>query len=151
VVLLPVSGFAQEATLAGTVSDSSGAVLPGVAVSAVHEATGNTIESVTDERGSYRLPARIGSYRITAQLPGFTIVTRTGIELLVGQTVVVNLAMSLSSIQETVTVSGEAPIIDITSSRPSGVVTTTQMEAIPVNGRNFLGLVLLAPGSQATP
>jgi hypothetical protein len=149
VALLPVSGFAQEATLAGTVSDSSGAVLPGVAISAVHEATGNTIESVTDERGSYRLPARIGSYRLTAQLPGFTIVTRTGIDLLIGQTVTVNLVMSLSSIQETVTVSGEAPLIDITSSRPSGVVTTTQMEEIPVNGRNFLGLVLLAPGSQA--
>ena len=149
VVLLPVSGFAQEATLAGTVSDSSGAVLPGVAIRAVHEATGTTIENVTDEGGSYRLPARIGGYRITAVLSGFATVTRTGIELAVGQTVVVNLVMPLSSLEESVTVSGEAPLIDVTSSRPSGVVTTTQMEEIPVNGRNFLGLVLLAPGSQA--
>jgi len=148
-VLMPISGFAQEATLAGTVSDSSGGVLPGVAISAVHEATGNTIETVTDEGGSYRLPARIGGYRITAVLSGFATVTRTGIQLSVGQTVVVDLVMPLSSLQESVTVSGEAPLIDITSSRPSGVVTRTQMEEIPVNGRNFLGLVLLAPGSQA--
>jgi len=149
VVLLPVSGFAQEATLAGTVSDSSGAVLPGVAIGAVHEATGTTIETVTDAGGSYRLPARIGAYRITAVLSGFATVTRTGIQLAVGQTLVLNLVMPLSTLEESVTVSGEAPLIDVTSSRPSGVVTTTQMEELPVNGRNFLGLVLLAPGSQA--
>ena len=107
VIALPVSGFAQEATLAGTVSDSSGAVLPGVTIRAVHEATGNTIESVTDARGAYRLPARIGALpddrRVSTDLRP---ITRTGIELAVGQTVVVNLEMALSSLQETVTVAG---------------------------------------------
>jgi hypothetical protein len=146
---LPVSGFAQEATLAGTISDSSGAVLPGVAIRAVHEATGNTIENVTDDRGSYRLPARIGSYRITAVLSGFATVTRTGVELSVGQTFVLNLVMSISSLEESVTVEAGAPLIDTTSSRPSGVVSKLQMEEIPVNGRNFLDLTVLAPGSQA--
>jgi len=149
IVALPVSGFAQEASLAGTITDSSGAVLPGVAVRIVNEATGNTSESVSDARGTYRLPARIGRYRISADLDGFTPIRRTGIDLSVGQTVVVNLEMSLSSVQETVTVQGSSPLVDVSSSRPSGVVSTKQMEEIPVNGRNFLDLTILAPGSQA--
>ena len=149
IVALPVTGFAQEASLAGTITDSSGAVLPGVAIRIVNEATGNTSESVSDARGTYRLPARIGRYRISADLDGFTPIRRTGIDLSVGQTVVVNLEMSLSSVQETVTVQGSSPLVDISSSRPSGVVSTKQMEEIPVNGRNFLDLTILAPGSQA--
>ena len=149
IVALPVTGFAQEASLAGTITDSSGAVLPGVAVRIVNEATGNMSESVSDARGTYRLPARIGRYRISADLDGFTPIRRTGIDLSVGQTVVVNLEMSLSSVQETVTVQGTSPLVDVSSSRPSGVVSTKQMEEIPVNGRNFLDLTILAPGSQA--
>ena len=70
-LLLPISGaaYAQEATLNGTVTDSTGGVLPGVTVQAVHEATGNTFETVTDGRGAFRVPVRIGTFRITVQLP----------------------------------------------------------------------------------
>ena len=60
--------------LSGTVTDSTGAVLPGVTVTAVHEATGNRFVGVTDERGVYRIPARVGAYQITAELQGFTTV-----------------------------------------------------------------------------
>ena len=69
VLLLPAGVYAQEATIAGTVSDSSGGVLPGVTVTAVSESTGFTLEAVTDERGMFRMPARIGNYRVTA-VPG---------------------------------------------------------------------------------
>ena len=148
-VALPVIGFAQETTLTGVVTDSSGAVVPGVTVRAVHEATGTTVEGVTDGRGSYRLPTRIGLYRLTTELAGFTSVTRSGVELAVGQTAVVNLQISVSALQEAVTVTAEAPLVDISRSRPSGVVGTKQMEELPVNGRNFLDLTVLAPGSQA--
>ena len=148
-VALPVTGFAQETTLTGTVTDSSGAVVPGVTVRAVHEATGTTVEGVSDGRGSYRLPTRIGLYRLTTELPGFTSVTRSGVELAVGQTVVVNLQISVSALQEAVTVTAEAPLVDVSRSRPSGVVGTKQIEELPVNGRNFLDLTVLAPGSQA--
>ena len=68
---------AQEATLSGTVTDSTGAVLPGVTVRAVHEATGNSFEAVTDERGGFRVAVRVGAYRLTAELSGFATVTRT--------------------------------------------------------------------------
>ena len=83
----PAIGVAQEATIAGTVKDSTGGVLPGVAVRAVHEATGTQFEAFTDERGSFRIPVRIGVYRMTAELTGFATVQQMGLEVLVGQQV----------------------------------------------------------------
>src|SRR6266487_4694992 len=90
ILMLPARLYAQEATLTGTVSDSTGGVLPGVTVTALHEATGNTFIAVTDQRGAFRLPVRTGAIRITMELSGFATATRT-IELLLGQTAVVNL------------------------------------------------------------
>ena len=65
---VPVIAYAQEAVLTGTITDSTGAVLPGVTVTAVHEATGNRFVAVTDERGTYRIPARVGAYQLVAEL-----------------------------------------------------------------------------------
>src|SRR6266545_4780682 len=84
IVTLPVTAYAQEATVIGTVTDSTGGVLPGVTVTALHGASGNTFEAVTDERGTYRIAARAGVYRVTAALPGFSTITRSGLEVLVG-------------------------------------------------------------------
>ena len=75
----------RELRLAGTVKDSSGAVLPGVTVTAVHEASGNTFVAVTDQAGAFRLLMRTGSYRVTVELAGFATVVRTA-NLLLGQT-----------------------------------------------------------------
>src|SRR5687768_8734145 len=68
VLAMPVLAIAQEATITGTVSDSTGAVLPSVTVTAVNDATGNTFEGVTDERGIYRISARVGTYTVRASL-----------------------------------------------------------------------------------
>ena len=122
-------------------------MLPGVTVTALHEATGNTFVVVTDARGDYRVPVRIGSYRITAELSGFTTVART-VQLLVSQTVVVNLQLAPSTVQETVTVTGEAPLIDTTSSTRGGNIDPRQMQELPINGRNWMDLSLLAPGAR---
>jgi hypothetical protein len=142
--------MAQEAVLSGTVVDSTGGVLPGVTVRAVHEATGNTFEAVTDERGFFRIPARIGGYQITTELAGFTTVTRSGVQLLVGQTVVLNLQMSPSALQESVTVTGEAPLLDTSQSVVGGNIDSRQMEELPVQGREWTSLALLAPGNRTT-
>jgi len=147
---LPAMGSAQEAVLTGTVTDSTGAVLPGVTVVAVHEATGNRFEAVTDERGIYRIPARVGAYRITADLSGFTTVARTGVQLLVGQTVAVNLQMAPSTVQETVTVTAEAPLLNVSTSSLGGNVDPQQVQELPVAGRNWMALALLAPGSRTS-
>jgi len=150
VLLWPGRGYAQEATITGTVSDATGAVLPGVAVVAVHEATGNQFETVTDGRGVYRIPVRVGLYRITAQLAGFTRIERAGVQLLVGQTATIHVQMSPSTIQETVTVTAEAPLIDVSTSVVGGNIDQLQMQELPVQGRDWTALALLAPGNRTT-
>jgi hypothetical protein len=140
---------AQEATLVGTVSDASGAVLPGVTVTAVHVATGNVFAVTTEADGQYRLAIRVGVYKLTAELQGFGTVVQEGIELLVGQRLVVDLKMDVSTVQETVTVTGEAPLVDTSQSKLGGNIDPRQLEALPVNGRNWLDLTMLAPGNRA--
>ena len=146
--LLPVGAWAQEATLSGTITDSTGGVLPGVTITATHTATGNTFVAVTDEKGGYRIPVRVGMFKVDAELPGFGTVTRQ-IDLLVGQTVVLNLQLAPSTVQESVTVTGEAPLIDTATSSLGTNVDPRQMQELPVNGRNWMDLTLLSPGSRA--
>jgi hypothetical protein len=146
ILVLPVLAWAQEATLSGTVTDTTGGVLPGVTVTALHEASGNTFETVTDERGTYRIPVRTGGYRLTAELQGFATVIRSGLELLLAQQAVVNFQMSPSALQESVTVTAESPLVDVTSSRMSGNVDPRQLSELPLNGRNWQDLSMLAPG-----
>jgi carboxypeptidase family protein len=150
ILILPLAAHAQEAVVNGTVTDASGAVLPGVTVRAVHEATGNVFETVTDDRGVYRVAVRVGSVRVAAELSGFNAQTRT-VELLVGQTAVVNMQLSISSVAETVTVTGSAPLIETTTSTIGGNVDPRQVQELPVNGRNYIALALLAPGSRTVP
>ena len=146
----PIAAFAQEAVLTGTITDSTGGVLPGVTVTAVHAASGNKFLAVTDERGIYRIPARVGAYQLAAELQGFSTAQRTGVELLVGQTVVVNLQLAPSGVAETVTVSGEAPLINVATSSLGGNIDPQQVQELPVQGRNWMALAMLAPGSRMT-
>src|SRR5919201_4769171 len=109
--ILAAPSYAQEATFTGTATDSTGSVLPGVTITATHEATGNVFTTVTDERGQFRLPVRVGAYSIKAELSGFTTVTRN-VQILIGQTAAVDLQLSPGGVQESVTVTGEAPLVD---------------------------------------
>ena len=147
ILALPVVGYAQEATIGGTVTDSTGGVLPGVTITVTHEATGNTFLAVTDERGAFRLPVRTGTFRITMELSGFETLNRT-VELLLGQNAVVNLQMSVAALAVQVTVRGEAPLIDTTSSSVSANIDPRQMQELPVQGRNWMDLSMLAPGAR---
>ena len=144
-----VLAFAQEAVITGKVTDSTGGVLPGVTVTAVHEATGTDFVAVTDGSGIYRMPVRIGIFRISAELQGFATVTRTGVTLQVGQTAGIDVQMVPASLQESVTVTAEAPLVDVHSSTVGANLNSKQLSEIPLSGRNFLDLVMLAPGSRA--
>jgi hypothetical protein len=146
--LLPVTAFAQEAAISGTVSDQTGGVLPGVVVRAVNEANGNSFEAVTDTTGKYLITVRIGAYRVAAELAGFATVERRGVQVQVGQQVALNLQMAPAALQESVTVTGEAPLVDTTQSNLGSNIDARQVEDLPVNGRNFMDLTLLAAGSK---
>ena len=145
---LPLLAYAQDATLSGTVKDNTGGVLPGVTVTATNQASGNTFTSVTDERGIYRMPIRAGVYKITAELAGFTTAARPDIELLVGRAVSLDFNMQVSSLQETVTVTGEAPLLESTTSTIATNIDPRQVLQLPLNGRNWMDLTMSAAGSR---
>jgi hypothetical protein len=147
IVALPAAGYAQDSVMTGTVTDSTGAVLPGVTVTATNVDSGNTFVAVSDERGNFRLPVRIGNYRIQAELTGFAAVNRTT-QMLVGQTSVVNFQMAPSTLQETVTVTGETPLVNTATSSVAANIDPRQMSELPLNGRNWMDLSLLAPGAR---
>jgi hypothetical protein len=144
----PAIAQAQDAAINGTVTDGTGGVLPGVTVTALHTATGNTFFAVTDERGNYRIPLRVGMYRLTLELQGFAAAGRQ-FEALVGQTLTIDVQLMPSTVQESVTVTGEAPLIETTSSTLAGNIDPRQTKDLPVNGGNWLDLSLLAPGNRS--
>ncbi len=148
VLAWPAAGYAQQAIVTGTVTDSSGGVLPGVTITVVHEETGNTFEGVTDAQGAFRIPVRVGAHRITASLAGFQTATRTGLQLLLNQTLAVPLQLGPATVAETVTVTGEAPLVDTTDSTVGANIDPRQVQDLPINGRNWMDLTLLAPGAR---
>ena len=140
VILLPVALWAQSSeggTIAGVVKDTSGAVMPGVSVEAVSPALIERVRSViTDEQGLYRIVnLRPGSYAVTFTLPGFTTFKREGIELTTSFTATVNAEMNAGALAETVTVLGEAPVVDTQSVRQQTTIVRETLDAIPTTKR----------------
>src|SRR5678815_5774032 len=122
---------------------------PGVTVTAAHEATGNTFTSITDERGVFRMQARVGTYQILMELQGFQSV-RAQVTLLAGQTANIPVQMQPATLQENVTVTAEAPLVNVTQTSPSGNIDPKQFSELPAEGRNWMALLLVAPGSRTT-
>ena len=150
VLALPVPALAQtEAVITGVVTDSSGGVLPGVTVTATHEASGNTFTSVTDERGVFRVQARVGAYQVAIELQGFQTV-QARLTVLAGQTANIPVQMQPASLQENITVTAEAPLVNVTQTNPSGNIDPKQLSELPAEGRNWMALLLVAPGSRTT-
>ena len=144
---LRASAQATTGTIAGTIIDESKAVLPGVSVHVRNTETGVTRVLVTDERGSYRaLELPPGIYAVTADLTGFTSTRRENLIVEIGRTVTVDIALKISAVSETVTVSGAAANVELSSSVAGGVVSTTQIAELPLNGRSFMQLATLQPG-----
>jgi hypothetical protein len=147
VVLLPLTAWAQS-SLTGVVRDQSGAVLPGVTVEASSPALIEQVRSITtDAQGLYRISdLRPGPYTVTFTLPGFTTVKRTGIELRAEFTATVDIELQLGNVAETITVSGEAPLVDTRSARAQTQYAAETLEALPGNGR-LSTLISVLPGA----
>lgn len=143
------SALAQQTggNLTGRVVDAQGAAIPGTTVTALNENTGYIRTVTSDESGIYRLSALpIGSYTLTVELAGFTRVERKTVPVNVGQTVSLDFELTLASVQESVTVTSEAPIVDTTSSAVGGLVDIGTIEDLPLNGRQFANLAVTIPG-----
>jgi hypothetical protein len=149
---LPAHVSAQQlATIQGTVVDDSRGVLPGVNLTATETGTGRQVVAVTDDRGRYRFDSlNPGVYTLRLSLSGFTTVEIARLELLVGTNATVPATtMAVAALQETVVVTSESPLVDLTSSQVAGNIDRRQMEALPLQGRNWQELSLLVKGITA--
>jgi len=152
VLLTMTAAWAQStAQLSGRVSDESGAVLPGATVTATQTATGFVRSDVTDENGAYVLSnLPLGPYRFEVSLSGFRNYVQTGIVLQVGASPVLNASLSVGQLEESVTVEGAAPLIDVQSAGIREVVRNEEILALPLNGRNAADLVVVSGAAVQT-
>src|ERR1700682_2699274 len=134
-------------SLGGRVTDSAGSNLPGVSVTATNPATGFSRTVVTGADGHYSFSSlQVGTYNVTAELSGFTTVTTRNVEVQVANDRTVNFSVKQASVQESITVTAEAPLVSATPAIGT-FVSQTEIQNLPLNGRQFANLGSLAPGT----
>ncbi len=149
---LALRAQATTGTIYGTVVDESKSVLPGVSVQVKNVENGAARALVTDANGHYRaLSLPPGLYSVAADLPGFTTAKREHLIVEIGRDVVADLTMTVGGISEQVVVQGAATNVELSSAVAGGVVSTTQIAELPLNGRSFMQLATLQPSSASTP
>ena len=157
VLLLTVQGvWAQSeaggATLGGTVTDPSGAVVSGAKVKVSNELTGLARESVSNASGVFSLPRLpIGRYSLVVEMAGFKTAKRSEIQLGVGAVLSLTVTLEVGAATEQVTVTGDVPIVETTRSQTSTSVNERAVRDLPINGRNFLDFTVLTPGVVRDP
>src|SRR6266699_4021978 len=143
-----VAAQVTTGTISGVVQDSSGAVIPGVSVTIKNVDTGITRSVTTGEGGRYVAPdLSLGNYEVEAQLPGFQTEVRSGITLTVGRSAVVNFALKVGQLSDKVTITGEAPLVELNTATLSSLVDERTIRDLPLNGRSYDKLALLQPGT----
>jgi hypothetical protein len=150
VILFTVSGFAQveRPLLGGSVTDATGVAVQGVKVEAVSAATGFDRQVLTGAAGTWQIPGlAIGSYTVTFSKPGFRSVQVSDVELAVGQPRTVDARMQVGALTEAVTVTAELETLNRSTAEVGGLIEPEQIREIPISGRNWASLMLLAPGA----
>ncbi len=156
ILLLTLGGIAQaqisNATLVGTVTDSSGGSIVGATVEAKNEGTGVARSTLTDTSGEYTIPSLPAAhYSVTVKMAGFKTFDAAGIELQVAQRAMLNAVLEVGATEQKLTVIASVPMIETTSSSVGQVVDTAAVEHMPLNGRSFWQLTQLTPGATYTP
>jgi len=140
---------AQQTTgnISGRVVDAQGSAVPGVTVTGRNTQTGFVRTDTSDGEGVYRLTALpVGTYDVTAELQGFSRFESKALVLNVGQNMAIDISLTVASLSETVTVTGETPLIETSNSSVGGVVDVERMENLPLNGRQFANAAITIPG-----
>lgn len=150
--LLALTAYAQRGrgTVLGTVTDATGAVVPGAIVTITNTATNVVTNAITNDDGNFVAPnLNVGSYTVAATKTGFKKALRSGLTLEVDQRAEINLTLETGAVTETVEVSSQVSLVDTTTATFGKVIENRRVEELPVNGRNALSLVLLAPAVQS--
>ena len=150
-LVFAVSAFAQQgqSSIQGKVVDASGASLPGATILITHEGSGVFRNVVSNADGSYFATGLVpGPYRVEAELSGFTKFTRGGLLLQVGSSLSLEIKLEIGTLEQNILVTGESPIIDVTSTQVATNISNQELQALPILNRNWLAAVSLAPGIQ---
>jgi hypothetical protein len=143
----PAFGQGAVAEINGNAVDQTGAALPGATVTITDEATGLTRTGVANESGRFVIPAVTpGRYTIRAELSGFQTQTRSGVTILVGQAITLNFTLPIGGLTDVVTVTGEAPLIEVTQTQIGANITSQAIDDLPTQGRQQYALLALVPG-----
>ncbi|MCX6551877.1 MAG: carboxypeptidase regulatory-like domain-containing protein, partial [Acidobacteria bacterium] len=142
----------STASIVGTVTDKSGAIMPGVTVTAASPSLQvGSVSTVTDDKGEYRLsPLPIGTYSLTFELAGFETAKQSEIRLTVGFEAKINIAMSIGTVSETVNVSAVAPVVDASSTAATTQLTREALETLPGSRNSLISVMAFAPGVRTT-
>ncbi|HYE88128.1 MAG TPA: carboxypeptidase-like regulatory domain-containing protein, partial [Vicinamibacterales bacterium] len=145
------AAFAQSTaingTIEGTIKDEQGSVLPGVTVTVSNIDTGVTRSVVTNDNGLYRAPLlSLGTYRVVAELQGFKKFEQTGVSLRAGQTAVIDVTLSVGALAETITVTADAPVVDLAKTEQGRTLSEQEIKTLPLTSRNPYNFALLQPG-----
>ena len=152
-LLLPtlLLGQGTNGRVLGKVSDPSGAILPGVGVTVVNEATGVSRDTTTNQSGDYDfVEIPVGTYRLEFDLKGFKKNVRHGVALDINQVITLNMTMQIGASQEVVDVTSEAPLVETTSTQLGAVVGERAVSELPLNSRDTYQLLQLQPGVMST-
>src|SRR6266849_5385526 len=151
-VCAPLCAQTDTGRILGSVLDQTQAVVVGAAVTITDTQRGLTRNLTTNDAGEYLVPNLLpGVYMVRAAAPGFKNVERRNIELQVASDVRINFVLQPGDTQQTVTITAEAPLVDSTSSVLGGTLTNQTINEMPLNGRNFMGLLQLRPGVMIYP
>lgn len=138
---------AINGSVEGVVSDESGAVLPGVTVTVTNLDTGDQRVVVTNESGLYRAPLLpLGKYRVSAELTGFKKFEQTGINISAGQTAVISIKLGVGALSETISVTADAPLVDLSKTEQGRTLSEVEIKTLPLTSRNPYNFALLQPG-----
>ncbi len=138
---------ATTGTVRGTVSDTTGAVVPGAKVTVKNLDTGYTREVQTGDDGYFNIPLLpVGNYEVRIEKQGFSTLVQSNIPVKIGEAAVLNLTLQLGAATQVVEVKGAAPLVETTRTQVSEVVDDTAVRTLPIHGRNYLDFVLLTPG-----
>ena len=145
---VPLAAQIETARITGTISDSTGAVIPGAEVKFIHVATAQELVVQSSAEGLYRSqPLRIGEYRMEVEADGFKRAVRSGIVLTLQQTARIDIMLELGAVTEVVDVTAAAPLLETTEATQGQVITNERIVDMPLNGRDYIQLALLSAGA----